>query len=188
MKFDEQDIVRRIAKGDQQAARMLYDHTVGHMASVCGRYVLNQEDARDVLQDAYIDIFAHIGTFESRDERSLSAWMTRIVVNKSIDFLRHKMLTNEFVVLEKLPDVPDESEVEVDIAGVPVESIYEMIRELPSGYRTVFNLFVFEHLTHREIAQQLGIREGTSASQFFRAKALLAERIRQYKQNHNLTL
>lgn len=186
--FDEQNIARRIASGDQQASRALYDHTVAHMASVCGRYVSNPEDVRDVLQEAYIDIFGRIDAFHFRGEGSLRAWMARVVANKAIDFLRQKMKTDEFIVTDTLPDVPDAlPDDDVDIGGVSADVVYEMIRQLPPGYRAVFNLFVFEHLTHREIAQRLGIRENSSASQFHRAKALLAERIRQYQSTHQTT-
>lgn len=188
MQLDEQNIAQRIAKGDQQAARMLYDHTVGRMASVCGRYVSNQEDARDVLQDAYLDIFSRIGSFTYRGEGSLQAWMARVVANRAIDHLRFRRQFDEVFSAEDLPDVPDTPSDDVDIAGVPLDTVYEMIRQLPVGYRTVFNLFVFEHLSHREIAERLGIRENSSASQFHRAKNLLAERIRQYKSNHNSPL
>ena len=189
MQLDEQNIARRIAKGDQQASRALYDHTVGRMASVCGRYVPNPEDARDVLQEAYIEVFTRIGSFTYRGEGSLQAWMARLVANKAVDFLRQKLRADEFVVMDELPDVPDaSSDDDVDIRGVPIDVVYEMIRQLPAGYRTVFNLFVFEHLSHREIAQQLGIRENSSASQFHRAKTLLAERILQYKHNHTTKL
>lgn len=187
MQLDEQNIAQRIANGDQQAARMLYDHTVGRMASVCGRYVSNQEDARDVLQDAYLDIFSRIGSFRYRGEGSLQAWMARVVANRTIDHLRFQRQFDEVFSAEDLPDVPDTPPDDVDIAGVPLDAVYEMIRQLPVGYRTVFNLFVFEHLSHREIAVRLGIRENSSASQFHRARNLLAERIRQYKSKHKAT-
>lgn len=165
---------------------MLYDHTVGRMASVCGRYVSNEEDARDVLQDAYLEVFSRIADFEYRGEGSLRAWMTRVVTTKAIDLLRRQQQLNELFVTDDLPDVPDVLPDEADIAGVPLDVIYKMIRRLPVGYRTVFNLFVFERLSHREIAAQLGIRENSSASQFHRAKTLLTEWVRAYKSNHNL--
>lgn len=159
------------------------------MASVCGRYVPNPEDVRDVLQEAYIEVFSRIDSFKYRGEGSLQAWMTRVVANKAVDFLRQKVRADEFVVVDELPDVVDTSSGDdVDIRGVPIDVVYEMIRQLPAGYRTVFNLFVFEHLSHREIAQQLGIRENSSASQFHRAKTLLAERIRHYQNNHKTAL
>lgn len=107
--------------------------------------------------------------------------MCRIVVNESLKFLRDGRKLGVFVPSAELPDVPeDDDEGEMNVGNVPPEVIHSMIRELPAGYRTVFNLFVVEGRSHREIAEMLGISEATSASQFHRARKILAARIREY--------
>ena len=154
--------------------RMLYDRYVGYLTAVCGRYVPDDDDVKDILQEAFIKVFQTIGRFEYRGEGSLKAWLTRIVVNDSLKSLRKKKPL-------PLPDpLPELADAEPEFDKVPLPVIQQMIRELPDGYRTVFNLFVFEDKTHKEIASMLGIKENSSASQLFHAKALLARRIKDY--------
>jgi RNA polymerase sigma-70 factor (ECF subfamily) len=129
----------------------------------------------DILQDAFISVFSRIGDFEFRGEGSLRAWMTRIVVNGALKSLRNSGR------LSYVEELPDREEEELDsLPAVPPKALAEMIKALPDGYRTVFNLFVFEKKSHKEIAQLLGIKENSSASQFFRARALLARQIKEY--------
>lgn len=108
--------------------------------------------------------------------------MTRVVVNECLKFLRDNRRLDMFVAVPELPDVPEEEDDDegLSVEDVPPEVVHSMIRELPDGYRTVFNLFVIEGRSHREIAEMLGISEATSASQFHRAKKILAKRIREY--------
>jgi RNA polymerase sigma-70 factor (ECF subfamily) len=130
---------------------------------------------KDILQDAFISVFSRIGDFEFRGEGSLRAWMTRIVVNGALKSLRGSGR------LSYVEELPDREEEELDsLPAVPPKVLAEMIKALPDGYRTVFNLFVFEKKSHKEIAQLLGIKENSSASQFFRARALLARQIKEY--------
>ena len=117
--------------------------------------------------------------FEYRGEGSLRAWASRIVVNESLKFLKKNEKQNLIEQEENIPDIPDDEEP--DTAEVSAEVIQEMIRQLPVGYRTVFNLYVFENKSHREIAELLHIKEDSSASQFHRAKNILAKQINQYK-------
>lgn len=179
MENEELILPGKIAHGDSRAMKILYDKYAGYMSSVCSRYISDEETIRDILQDSFVDIFTTISKFEYRGEGSLKGWMTRIVVNKSIDNIKKSARFNNIQSLWDLPDVPDETDV--DMEDVPFQIIYDMIREMPVGYRTVFNLFVFEHRSHKEIAQQLGIKESSSASQYHRAKAMLCENISRYK-------
>lgn len=176
--MDEQ-LVARIRQNDQQAMSLLYQRYVGILTSVCYRYVVQESDVKDVLQNSFVKIFTSLDTFEFRGEDSLRIWMTRIVVNESLNFLqsRKKIL---FVDDErKLRDLPDEEEVSLD--RISDDELHRLIRGLPDGYRTVLNLFVFEGLSHRRIAELLSIKESTSASQFYYAKQLLAKRIKDLK-------
>ena len=176
--MDEQLVVR-IRQNDQRAMSQLYQRYVGILTSVCYRYVVHENDVKDVLQNSFVKIFTSLDTFEFRGEESLKVWMTRIVVNESLNYLqsRRKML---FVEDERiLRDLPDEEEVSLD--RISDDELHQLIRELPDGYRTVLNLFVFEGLSHRQIAELLSIKESTSASQFHYAKHLLAKKIKNLK-------
>ena len=162
--------------------KALYDRYAGFLTAVCSRYIENKEDVKDLMQDSFIRIFSSIGSFEYRGEGSLKAWMSRIVINNTLKYIRNNIQKGMISIDEDIPDVPDEEIPE--ISEIPPSVIQEMIRRLPEGYRTVFNLFVFEGKSHKEIAMLLGIKENSSASQLHRAKALLAGLIREYRQNH----
>ena len=162
--------------------KALYDRYAGFLTAVCSRYIENKEDVKDLMQDSFIRIFSSIGSFEYRGEGSLKAWMSRIVINNTLKYIRGNIQKGMISIDEDIPDVPDEEIPE--ISEIPPSLIQEMIRRLPEGYRTVFNLFVFEGKSHKEIAMLLGIKENSSASQLHRAKALLAGWIREYRQNH----
>lgn len=162
--------------------KALYDRYAGFLTAVCSRYIENKEDVKDLMQDSFIRIFSSIGSFEYRGEGSLKAWMSRIVINNTLKYIRDNIQKGMISIDEDIPDVPDEEIPE--ISEIPPSVIQEMIRRLPEGYRTVFNLFVFEEKSHKEIAMLLGIKENSSASQLHRAKALLAGWIREYRQNH----
>lgn len=156
--------------------RLLYDRYIGYLTAVCSRYVVDSAAVKDILQDAFVKVFSKLDGFEYRGEGSLKAWMSRIVVNDSLKSLRG---AGRLKYVDELPDTEGEGEIE-GMPDVPVRELAEMIKSLPDGYRTVFNLFVFEKKSHREIAGLLGIKEDSSASQFFRARAMLAKKIKDY--------
>ena len=173
--LSERELVRLVRSGDPAGTRALYERYVGYLTAVCSRYVPDRSAVKDILQDAFISVFSRIGDFEFRGEGSLRAWMTRIVVNGALKSLRNSGR------LSYVEELPDREEEEMDkLPAVPPKVLAEMIKALPDGYRTVFNLFVFEKKSHKEIAQMLGIKENSSASQFFRARALLARQIKEY--------
>jgi len=175
----EQHILRLVREHNSSAMRLLYDRYIGYMAAVCGRYVAEENDRKDILQDSFIKIMTSIGSFQHRGEGSLKAWMLRITVNESLRFIKKHTAERLIDCGDSLPDVADEPDVE----GIPDDEINSMILKLPPGYRAVFNLYVFEEKSHREIAEALGISENTSASQYLRAKQSLAKMIREYKTN-----
>ena len=178
----EQKLIESAKNGDNQARKALYAQHVRYLWAVCSRYIPSPDDAEDVLQDSFIKIFQSLPSFEWRGEGSLKSWMTRVVVNECLKRLRDGRKGNMPIFTDELPDVPDEDGEGEDISveNVPPEVIHSMIRELPEGYRTVFNLFVIEGRSHREIAELLGVGESSSASQFHRAKKILAAKIRGY--------
>ena len=176
----ELELLHQIVQGNMLAMKEFYNNNAGYLAAVCSRYITNQEDIKDVLQESFIKIFKAINKFEYKGKGSLRAWSARIVVNESLNHIK------EYGKLQliNLPswDLPDQSDdIDPDFEEIPTEAIMEMIQSLPPGYRTVFNLYIFENKTHKEIASILNISENTSASQFHRAKALLVKEIGEYR-------
>lgn len=176
---DEQVLSKRLRHRDAEAMRILYDKYAGYLTAVCSRYVICDEDVKDVLQESFIKIFTSADKFDYRGEGSLKAWVTRVVVNESLCFLRRSEKFADILYEEELPDVAEEEEGP-SVNDVPPEVVHELIRQLPAGYRAVFNLFVMEKKSHKEIAQTLHIKENSSASQLFKAKELLARKIKAY--------
>ena len=158
--------------------KMLYDRYVGYLTAVCARYIPDDDDVKDILQEAFVKIFRTMDKFSWRGEGSLKAWMSRIVVNDSLKALRRKKPLPLSATLSEPVD-----EEEPAFADVPLDVIQGMIRKLPDGYRTVFNLYVFEDKSHQEIAQLLGTSVKTSISQLHKAKNLLAQMIQTYHDN-----
>ena len=177
----EQQIVNGVKNGDRKAMREMYDLLAGSAMATAVRYLANHDDCHDVLQECFLKAFTRIGEFTYRGQGSLRAWMTRIVANESINQLKRqsRLTFLDEMAIEEPEDEPP------DINDVPPEAINRMIASLPTGYRIVFNQYVFEHKSHKEIAQALGIKEDSSASQLLRAKRLLAKKIHQYQQDHN---
>lgn len=178
----EQNLIESAKNGETQARKALYSRYVRYLWAVCSRYITSPDDAQDVLQDSFIKIFQSLDSFQWRGEGSLKSWMTRVVVNECLKRLRDGKKEKMLVFADELPDVPDDDGEDegISVENVPPEVIHSMIRELPEGYRTVFNLYVMEGRSHREIAELLGIGESSSASQFHRAKKILASKIKEY--------
>lgn len=141
------------------------------------RYVADRDRARDVVQDCFVRVFTSLADFKFRGEGSLKAWIMRIATNIAIDQLRHNARLDTTDQMPELTDGDDEP----DTGRLPAEVIMRMIEKLPAGYRTVFNLYVLEERSHKEIAQMLNIREDSSASQLLRAKRMLARMIKDYE-------
>lgn len=160
---------------------MLYAEYSDYLTGVCCRYIANADDRKDVLQEALIKIFTSIGSFTYRGKGSLKAWAARIVVNESLQYLRQQAKSAPLQSDGNLPDRPEEEPPEDRISD---DALVGLIQQLPPGYRAVFNLFAIEGLSHKEIAQQLGISPSTSASQYFKARAMLARLIKEYKRNN----
>lgn len=172
----EQELLQAINGGNRAAMCELYDRYSGYAMAVGLRYMADADSVKDVLQDSFVKIFTGISAFEYRGEGSLKAWVLRVVANESLTQLRKY---HHFTVTDDMPDMPDENIP--DTEDVPMSVIMQMIERLPVGYRTVFNLFVFEQRSHKEIALLLGIKENSSASQYFRAKKMLTKMIEEYK-------
>ena len=179
MTSDER-LLERIRRGDRTAQRELYVRFAGAAMAVAMRFVADGDAARDVVQESFVRILTHVADFEYRGEGSLRAWVMRVVSNESVGWLRQRQRL-QGLYADRQPDTVDLPDEEPDVGEVPMEAMQRMIQQLPDGYRTVFCLYVFDRMSHKEIARQLGIRENSSASQLLRAKRLLAHMINDYK-------
>ena len=175
---NEIELVEGCRAGMDSARRELYTLYSKQMLAVCYRYTGDMDAAYDVLHDGFIKIFTH---FTFRGECALGTWETRVMVTQAIDYLRKQQRFNRLVVTEEqLPDIADETEVAEAGSRLSEELLMKFVAELPDGCRTVFNLYVFEEKSHKEIAELLHIKEHSSTSQLHRAKSLLVKRIKEY--------
>lgn len=181
---NEELLINLVKKGDEQAMRILYCRHIRYLSAVCSRYIYVEKDIEDVLQDAFLKILASIKSFEYRGEGSLKGWMTKITLNETLKFIKNNSRL-QFVELK--PAEMDKIDEEPNTEGIPPAVIHSMIRELPDGYRTIFNLYVIEGKSHKEIAVLLGIKADSSASQLHRAKAMLAEKIKKYNMLNSIS-
>lgn len=181
---NEQRFVQRLKDGNRDAAQELYTRYGPILAGVCSRYIADEEDIKDVFQNAFLSILTHISDFHYRADGSLMAWAKKVVVNESLKFLK-KNRPHE--LLECADDVADDDTDSADpvFSDIPPDIIQEMLSQLPTGYRTVLNLYVFEDMSHQEIAQLLGISRNGSASQLHRAKKMLKRMIRMYNETNS---
>lgn len=179
----EQHIIKLFRRGDASAMDMLYAVYADYLTAVCARYIPDDDELKDVLQESFIKIFSKIGEFNYRGNGSLRAWITRIVINESLLTIRKKKNSPIINIENEPPDIQDD---EPELGNIGEEVLTNMIRQLPDGYRTVFNLFVIEGKSHKEIAKILNIKADSSASQFHKAKKQLAKMIKNYRLNKEL--
>ena len=162
---EDQKLIEECLKGHSIAQEKLFKKYYGIMLGICLRYSNNRYEAKEVLQEGYIKVFNHLHTFKF--EGSLIGWMKKIMVNSAIDKYRKRIA--EPVTF----DIPDTVSVQEDIIStLNKNDLLECISLLPAGYKAVFNLFVIEGYTHKEIAEKLGINEGTSKSQLVKPKLI----------------
>jgi len=177
----EQELAKRCARGDNEARRELYEVYGARLLALCRRYARDTAEAEDMMQDSFVKIFRIIGRFQWMRPGSLYSWMARVALNLAFDSARkRKRIARDLVDVDTLKgEVADEPDYE-QTASVPAEVIHRMIAELPDGYRTVFELYCFEELSHKEIADLLGIKEKSSSASLARARGILARSIKQY--------
>lgn len=163
------------------AQQELYHKYSPRMFGVCLRFARCREEAEDILQEGFIKVFNHLKTF--RNEGKLEAWIRRIMVNTAINFYKRKFPSFPDIDFDRLQHQQQTSE-EV-IARLSHEELLATVQRLPKGYRMVFNLYVIEGYTHREIGEMLRISVNTSKSQLSRAKDLLKTKIAKKENNYN---
>ena len=169
--MDEKRIKSCLA-GNRSAQKELYERYKVNMYVLCQRYFFDQEESKDALQEGFINVYRALYQYDS-SRGSLGSWMKRVFINTCLEKLRKKRI--DFQSLEYASEtIGYESNI---ISNLSVKDLVQLIRKLPIGYRTVFNLYAIEGYSHREIAEQLNISESTSKTQLMKAKNLLKEKI-----------
>ena len=176
---EEERWLRKALDGDNTATEWIYRKHVRYLSALCSRYITEDEDIKDVLQESFIKIFTSLDSFKYRGEGSLKVWMAKITLNETLKFVRNNSRLPIDSIDDKDTNIADGDSMETE--DIPTDVLHQFIRELPDGYRTVFNLYVIDDKSHKEIAQLLGIKENTSASQLHKAKSMLAQKIKHYR-------
>ncbi|CAM4324817.1 RNA polymerase sigma-70 factor, ECF subfamily [Pedobacter westerhofensis] len=166
------DLLEGCKAGDRKMQELLYRQTASKLLAVCMRYARDRMEAEDVLQLGYIRIFQKIK--EYRGDGSFEGWMRKVMVNCAIESYRRNLRTLNIVPIEEGYEQPSEG---FDFSRLGMQDLLALIQKLADGYRIVFNMYIIEGYSHKEIAATLGISEGASKSQLSRARAILKEEI-----------
>lgn len=177
----ESDLIKGCIEGDKRMHEELYNRFASKMYAVCLRYTNNSDDAQDLLQEGFIKVYRNLHRF--RAEGSFEGWIRRVFINSSIEHFRKKSAKLSTVSDKEEGTIPDNDISALDTLAE--RDIIALIQGLSPGYRTVFNLYVVEGYSHREIGELLNISEGTSKSQLARAKGILQKRVAQYLTDTN---
>jgi RNA polymerase sigma-70 factor (ECF subfamily) len=177
LKYAEADIIAGCLRNSAKHQEALYQKYASKMMAVCLRYAYTNFEAEDIFQEAFVKVFSKLNSYENKG--SFEGWIRHIFVNTALNhYSKNKKHYQQADIVEQI----DVSYEEVDIISrLSHEELLAIIRELPEGYRLVFNLSVLEGYTHKEIGTLLGINEGTSKSQLSKAKAILQKKLLQYK-------
>ncbi len=170
--MNETEIIKGCIKNDRACQKVLYDYFFSEMLGVCLRYSNNEEVAMDILHEGFLKIFLNIKNFNNSG--TFEGWVRRIMVNTCIDSLRkgkqNYQIVSTVYANETIPDVPEELEDEEILIHIEKEEILKAVQKLTPAYRTIFNLYVVEEYSHKQIADMLEISEGTSKSNLSKAK------------------
>lgn len=174
--MDYHQLVTDCLKLKPEAQRMLYAHFAPSMLGVCFRYTKSMEDAEDVLQDGFVKVYKYLKQYKAEGE--LGAWIRKIMVNTALNYLKSNRRYQYDLSFDEMPlHVVSTDNPEIKLHA---KELGELIRQLPTGFQTIFNLHAVEGYSHVEIGSMLGISDGTSRSQYARARALLIEWIEKF--------
>lgn len=182
--MEEWQLIEGCKREDRKSQQLVYERYGHVMYGICLRYSSDAESAQDLLHDGFIKVFANIISFEGKG--SFEGWMKRIFINLALENIRkdkNKKMFSEDIenISDDIPDPIDE-----DASNLTELELMNMIQELPPGYRSVFNLYAIEDYSHKEISEMLGIAEGTSRSQYIRARLLLQEKVNEFLKKHEV--
>ncbi|MGV3538271.1 MAG: RNA polymerase sigma factor [Rufibacter sp.] len=181
--FHLADTLDGCLRGRQSAQKRLYEQYYSYAKSICLRYAANQQQAEEMVNDGFLKVLEFLGQFDRT--RSFEAWFRTVVVRTSIDYFRRNQTKGVQIDWEEAPDLEYEEDV---LENISADEILALVQQLPPAYRAVFSLFVVDGYNHAEIAQMLGINEGTSRSNLAKARAKLQEWVKmyypEYRKNH----
>ena len=175
LKSWEKEWIEGARRGDRRSQKAIYDSLSSKMFAVCLRYMGDRESAEDILQDGFVTLFSKLDTFSG--DGSFEGWARKIFVNTALMSLRKKDALKNSEDVEAAWDMTSDTPTAVQQIGY--EELIKLISELPPGFRTVFNMYIIEGYSHKEIAEALGISETTSRSQLQRARTLLQSKIKE---------
>jgi len=173
----DQELIKGCIAGNREHQRNLYEQLAPRMMVIAMRYSKSQDQAEDILQDAFVKVFQNLKRFKGKS--LLSTWVHKIVVTTALNYQRGKLY------MFPMADISEQTSLQTadDIIGkVSLDELLGYVQNLPSGCQVIFNLYAIEGYKHDEIAQELGITMGTSKSQYSRAKKLLQERLVEVKE------
>ena len=170
--MDEAWLIQECRQGNPKAQEVLYKQFASKMLGVCIRYASDRDTAQDMLQEGFIRVFTCLNDFAATG--SFEGWMRRIFINCALERIRKEKWVQE--PIESHQDY--ENSIPSALEELTTNELLELIRKLPDGYRTIFNLFAIEGFSHKEISDLLHITEGTSRSQYARARQTLQEMIK----------
>lgn len=165
--MSDEELIHGCCHGDRKIQKALFEHFSGKMLVVCMRYAKERQEAEDILQESFIKVFEHIKTFKK--ESPLFVWIKKIVINTALNHKRNKLYLYPMVDIDDLHHPGQE----LTLSDYHFQELLKVIQSLPEGCQVIFNLFAIEGYSHKEIAQLTGISEGTSKSQYARARKLL---------------
>ncbi len=172
----QEKFIEAVVQGNERARRALYERYKVKLFMVCLRYGRDRAEAEDMLQEGFIVIYKDIKQYSGKG--NLEGWLRRVVVNTALRYLRK--WKNPFVAMDEQLEVADYKEDTSYDAPLNVQQLTKMIQELPVGYRTVFNMYVMDSYTHKEIASYLNINAGTSKSQLAKARKMLRQKVEEH--------
>lgn len=174
---NEKKLIEKATKGDRKAQKHLYEKHAGKMLSVCRQYISPVETAEEIMLNGFFKVFTKLNSFSHQG--SFEGWVRRIMVRECIDYLRKKnpFKYSETLEEEKSPAIEEDEEESI----IGMDDLQQVIDELPSGYKTVFLMYVADGFKHAEIAQALNISENTSKTQYRKARLMLQEELKNMK-------
>ncbi len=179
--ISEEKLVKDCIRGKSRALELLYNKYSANMLGVCMRYCSNKAEAEDILQEGFIKVFSNIGKYKKLKTSSLGGWIRRIMVNTALNYHRdnfkNKYHTDIDDIEETLVMDDDSDLIDTNENKVSEKDIMGIIQNLPDGYRIVFNLYIFEEYSHKEIASHLDISVNTSKSQLSKARTYIKKEL-----------
>lgn len=177
---EDNHLISKILLGEKWAEQQLYERHERRWFRLCLRYGKNRVEAMDMLQEGLIAVFKDLYQFDSK-RGTFEHWSNRVMVNAALRFLKKNQWQQTFVDLESVENEPEISEDALD--KIAAKELIQLIHQLPLGYRIVFNMFVIEGFSHKEIAEHLNITTSTSKSQLSKAKKALRQKLEYYLKN-----